>query len=286
MSITKITKHCSKLITNSTYNTISACFSHGQKHSGVNEGAISLCNIVTDTFLSKKELVVTPCFSNSNKENEWKKDYSYLCDVLSKHKKYVLIGGDHSIGQSSVGASISKISDVSNLYVVWIDAHADTNTMEASLSKNLHGQPLAGILGFEEPWFRIKSTLPVSNLLYFGIRDLDQFEKEKITEHNIFNTLDLIVMLKKLKSIKDTNPNAKFHVSFDVDALDREFMTSTGCVVKAKGLHPSDVSEVINFVFDEMIALDIVEYNPRMGNFQRSYNSIKLILDNVQTKKI
>jgi arginase len=262
---------------------IKAPFQQGQRKSGVESGCDALEKLIISNFNIDIIDTMCPLIRSTHGEEDWKHDYYRLyLKMLSFEKPYVLLGGDHSIGMSSVASSIHKTSDVNNLYVIWIDAHADSNTMEASITKNIHGQPLAGILGYEEPWFPIKATLPFTNLLYFGIRDLDDFEKEKIAKHNIFNTRNLTTMIDKILSILKSNIDAVFHVSFDVDALDSSIMRATGCVVD-DGLYPSDVISIINLVKNRLIAFDLVEFNPNLNglgesDLTTSYNSIAQII--------
>lgn len=264
---------------------IKAPFQQGQRKSGVEKG----CEILEESVLNNFDILFTetvnPSITSICTKN-WQHDYEKLYSCLLTFKvPYILLGGDHSIGMSSVACSIGKTSDVNNLYVIWIDAHADANTMEASITKNIHGQPLAGILGYEEPWFPIKCKLPTTNLLYFGIRDLDEFEVLKIKEHNIFNTRDSNIMLEKLSAITHENPNAVFHVSFDVDALDSSIMKTTGCVVD-QGLFPNDVASVFNAIKDKIIAFDLVEFNPELGeehDVLTGLNAVEQILRSVSS---
>jgi arginase len=260
---------------------VCAFYGQGQLLQGVKDGPNHLVNIVTTTFNPKTHFLINPAYENQSSDVPWQEDYLKLYNVLKTIPTYVLLGGDHSVGMSSVASSINKTENVNNLYVLWIDAHADTNTMESSITKNIHGQPLAGIMGYEVPWFPIKETLPTTNLLYFGVRDLDEYEKKVIDKYHIFNTRNTQTMLTKLEEILKHNSEAVFHISFDVDALDSTIMTSTGCVVK-DGLFPIDISTVFNFVKPKIIAFDLVEYNPNIGNREVSFNSIKQILEAIK----
>lgn len=258
--------------------TVLTLFSQGQQKGGVENGPFSLCKMVTTKFNTPITAMMLPQYKQVSDMHKWQEDYENLYKYLSKQPTYVLIGGDHSCGQSSVAASINKVSNVANLVVIWIDAHADCNTMEASLTKNIHGQPLAGILGFEEPWFEIKNILPTENLLYYGIRDLDQFEVEKINHHNIFNTSTLIELMNKINAVIELNPEVKFHISFDVDALDPKDMKSTGCLVD-DGIHFNDVSDIVSYIhgLDKLMAFDIVEFNPHIGSDDELNKSLETI---------
>jgi arginase len=260
---------------------INAPFGQGQKKNGVELGCDILFNCIIENMPICHHKTIAPTINVVEAENGWQYDYENLYNELKNFTStYILVGGDHSIGMSSVASSIYKTPDVNNLYVIWIDAHADANTMEASITKSIHGQPLASIMGYEDPWFPIKCILPASNLLYFGIRDLDEFEKQTIKTHNIFNTCDLEVMLEKINEILMSNPNAVFHVSFDVDALDSSIMTSTGCVVDS-GLSINDVISVINCVKEKMIAFDLVEFNPCLGDMDSSLDSVVKIIQGI-----
>jgi len=250
-------------------NLISAHFEKGQKKKGVKDGCNDLRNII-----SKYR-------GSSTCREIYDEDYESLYRVLRDIPNYILLGGDHSIGQSSVASSIYKVDDVKNLYVIWIDAHGDINTYESSLSKNLHGMPLSGIVGYEKPWFEIKSNLPLDNLLYFGIRDLDLFEREKIEYDNIFYASDFNELKDEITMILMKNKNARFHVSFDVDSLDPKYLDSTGCLAEG-GLHPDDIINTIELVRDKMIAIDIVEYNPMLGNREKSLETLDYIIEKLK----
>lgn len=249
---------------------------HGQKKDGVESGGDILLPIVQEKFGNIDYVSFNPSYASMT-EIGWQSDYRLLSEILKQQPKYILLGGDHSIGQSSVAASIGKVDDINNLYVIWIDAHADLNTYEASKTKNYHGMPLAGIVGYEDSWFDIKSKLPTTNLLYFGIRDLDDFEVEQIEKDEIFHTLRLSEMIDKVKEILATNPSAKFHISWDVDSIDPFFLDSTGCLAGG-GLTPTDVHHLLAMVLPHSIAFDIVEFNPSLGDLDKSISTMREII--------
>lgn len=250
---------------------IVAPFQQGQKLSGFNKGA----GVIYDIMNGKKtnlELDTVPQTYSGKSTDDINDDYQSLFETCKKHDKYVLLGGDHSIGQPSVAASLEKI-DPKNLYVIWIDAHGDINTYKESKSKNLHGMPLAGLVGYEKPWVNTKKKLLKTNLLYFGLRDADDFEMRKITKDKIFYTSIIETLIQKINDIIVSNNNAVFHVSWDVDSLDPIYMDSTGCRVP-NGLKPIHVVMAINYVKNRMIALDIVEYNSEIGTDESKLTSV------------
>ena len=197
----------------------------------------------------------------------------HMHNTILKQKDLVItLGGDHSIGHSTVASSIEMYGD--DVLILWIDAHGDINTMESSKSKNTHGMPLAGLIGLEDAWFpEIKIKLKPSNLVYFGVSDLDEYETNIIKEYNI--------KIAKLSELKDIIENYKYvHISFDVDALLEKYLDATGLPAK-RGLVPNDIIECINYVGKKLIAIDITEFNPSKGNLQKSLDTINKIFENL-----
>jgi arginase len=274
---------------NITSNVVLARFDKGQNlFTGIGRGADDLLKLIRQRC-DKIENIVTVNPSEGHDYmtpmgTVWKEDFKNLYALLSSLPTYVLLGGDHTIGQPSVLASINKTENIDDLYVVWIDTHPDINSFASSTTKNYHGMPLAGCLGYEPAWFETNKTthLPSSHLLYYGIRDCDKYETEQIAQNDIFHTSDSVTLRNQLAKIMILNPSAKFHVSFDVDALDSEYLDSTGCLFdKTRGLSPKDVIDVIKMIKSKMIAFDIAEYNPTIGDKTKSETTLKTIIDSV-----
>lgn len=259
-------------------NIVLAPFECGQKKKGVGSGSVELANMI------KASSILNYTFKTVYPTDDVMQGYADLYKCLTEIKsvsehKVMLLGGDHSIGQPSVASSMKKYGR-DNLVVIWVDAHADTNTYDASMTKNLHGMPLAGIMGYEKMWFDFDETLPYSNLLYFGIRDVDKFEKTKISENKIFFTSALAEIIDYIDKMKFENSELKFHMSWDVDSLDPTIMDSTGCVVD-NGLNLTDVVMLYEHIEKDLVALDVVEYNPELGNHNKSSETMKYFFRNI-----
>lgn len=179
----------------------------------------------------------------------------------------LIVGGDHSV---AIG-SISGIMDVyrNNLKVVWIDAHADINTPSSSISGNIHGQPLAYLMNHSRPcdfneWMSDYILKP-EQLIYIGLRDLDDYEMKTIKDLNIkaffmddINKHGLRYVLEHLNAIREP-----IHCSFDVDALCKSIMPCTGTPV-ACGLSKENALMIMRTLNNtgKLISMDIVELNP------------------------
>merc|ERR1712137_607995 len=137
--------------------------------------------------------------------------------------------------------------------VVWVDAHADINTDRTSPSGNIHGMPIALLLGmidFDEApgweWLKDYPRLHPSKLVYIGLRDVDPGEKEILFQNNI-----------------DAYRNTPLHLSFDIDSLDPSIAPSTGTPVPG-GLTFREGAFVCEYLAEtnRLCSMDITEVNP------------------------
>lgn len=162
-----------------------------------------------------------------------------------------------------------------NACVVWVDAHADINTPETTDSGNIHGMPMAFLLGLGTPvpefaW--IKPTLTPDRLVYIGLRDIDAGEKRILKENNIkafsMHEVDKYGIGKVVEMALDhVNPKRELpiHLSFDVDALDPSVAPSTGTPVRG-GLTFREGHYICEEVCETgcLVAVDIMEVNPSL----------------------
>ena len=109
-----------------------------------------------------------------------------ISNIIKNNEMPITIGGDHSI---SMGTVFGVASEIENLGVIWIDAHGDMNTDETTITGNIHGMPLAVLqgLGNKELINAYKSGLkiPTQNIVIYGVRDLDEKEKELMDSSGI-----------------------------------------------------------------------------------------------------
>jgi arginase len=244
---------------------IAECY-QGQKKLGVELGGKYLFDKIFSN-INKNVPMVVPVESFNSVDG-----YKKLYDICSNTFYPLVLGGDHSIGTSTLLGSIHKYK--SNVSVIWIDAHADINTMESSITKSRHGMPVAYASGLDKCWFddSISETIGFDKIIYVGIRDLDQAEVLTLKEKNIKHyTVEQAVNF----IIKTTD---KIHISFDVDSLDPQIMSSTGTTAP-DGLSFFDVKKIIDTCIQKqnLIALDVVEYNPDLGNNETSIQTMRNI---------
>lgn len=187
------------------------------------------------------------------------------------------IGGDHSMSIATVADSLNRVH---NLKVLWFDAHPDINTTYSSSTNNVHGMPLGFLTGLDNinyfPF--IKNTLKFENILYVGIRELDDFELDVIYNCNIpFITTNEVnndpnMALLKMKQFVGED---SFHLSFDVDCMDPSIISSTGTPVENGLLFEPTKLILKELMYKKtMINMDITELNFNLGNSEKSLKNI------------
>lgn len=238
----------------------------GQKKLGVDKGALKLMSL----FEKKNKNYNFQIFNNNNMSNE---KYHEIFFQKKKNIKdnCLVLGGDHSIAIGSVLGSLNSIHK--NVGILWIDAHPDINTLKSSKTKNIHGTPLSFITGIENSWSWTNSLkkLNLNDLNYWGIRDIDYFEKDIIKKANIIKNLD------KAKEVIDKYDY--IHLSLDIDGIDPKYMPSTGTPV-SNGLDLNEVISILDYLIisQKNYTIDIVEYNPLLGNKEDK----DITLDNIK----
>jgi arginase len=203
-----------------------------------------------------------------------------LYDVaLGSHEAGALplvLGGDHSLAAGSVAASADYVRNVTSypLGLIWVDAHGDMNTPTTTSTGNVHGMPLAALLG-QEPneLSSIGSSPSVSpnNTVLVGIRNLDEKEKGEIRAAgvHVFTMKDIdregIATIAERAIAIASKGTGGIHVSFDMDACDPMHAPGVGTPVRG-GLDYREAHMVMELVADSqrLVALDLVEVNPTL----------------------
>ena len=187
--------------------------------------------------------------------------YMHSWKNLNSDKLSLQIGGDHSIAIPSIFAANTMCRlNKQKLGVLWIDAHADFNTMQTSPSGNLHGVPIAVLCGHTLSLLSFGESLDTEQFALYGVRDIDTLELRRIQDHNM-------LMVNSFKEIKEwIEKFDKIHVSFDMDSLDPSIFSSVNTPVN-NGLSLDDLYPIFNEIKkdNKLISADIVEYNPLKG---------------------
>jgi arginase len=186
----------------------------------------------------------------------------------------VVLGGDHSIAIGTVAgvAEFFRGRD-QRIGLIWVDAHGDMNTPESSPTGNIHGMPLATLLGMGHPrlvemggfWPKVARE----NVCLIGIRDIDEIERKNIRGSGIHAYTMRDVDERGMRAIMQeaigfaSEGTAGFHVSFDLDGMDPRDVPGTGTPVKG-GISWREANLLMEMVSDSgrMTSLEVTELNP------------------------
>ena len=205
------------------------------------------------------------------------KVYQTALGSLDEGAMPIVLGGDHSLGAGSVAAAAEWAKRTKELPIglLWVDAHGDMNTPATSLSGNVHGMPLAALLGSEPSELTKIGTfspkiLPAHTVLV-GIRNLDAREKVAVRDAGVHVFTMKDIDRQGIASIVEQAVNlagrgtAGIHVSFDMDVCDPLIAPGVGTPVKG-GLNYREAHMVMEIVADSglLTSLDMVEVNPTL----------------------
>lgn len=178
------------------------------------------------------------------------------------------LGGDHSVSMGTVAG----VASAGRTGVMWIDAHADLNTPKTSPSGNIHGMPLAHLLGHGDE--RLTgiwgggAVIQPEDLVFIGLRSLDPAEQELIHAHDIkaftMKDIDKRGMAKVAgEALERLSHLKRLHVSFDADALDPMIAPGVGTPIPG-GLTYREAHLLMELLADAEVvtSLDLVEVNP------------------------
>ena len=188
----------------------------------------------------------------------------------------LVLGGDHSLGAGSVAASAAHARAAGKpLGLLWIDAHGDMNTPASTPSGNVHGMPLAALLGPEPAELSsiggFSPTVVPQHTALIGVRNLDEREKDLVRGSgvHVYTMKDIdrlgvaTVATHALQAV--TDGTAGIHVSFDLDVCDPSIAPGVGTPVKG-GLNYRETHLLMEMVAESgmLMALDLVEVNPTL----------------------
>ncbi|HJR07244.1 MAG TPA: arginase [Pyrinomonadaceae bacterium] len=227
------------------------------------------------------------------------REISMACEELASEVQKVMragefpiiLGGDHSIAAGSVAGVASVLRDKGqSIGMIWFDAHADMNTPETTMSGNVHGMPLAALLGYGAPELtHVAGFAPKLDPRYcahIGARDLDPAERELIRKLGMrFFTMREIDERGMSACVDDAIAIAKqapggYFVTLDIDALDPGDAPGSGTVVRG-GLTYRESHLALEKIAEAggILAFEVVEINTALDiNNRTAELGVELIL--------
>jgi arginase len=209
----------------------------------------------------------------------------------------LVLGGDHSIAVGSCsGVSNHFRAQSKRVGYLWLDAHGDMNTPESSPSGNIHGMPLAAIIGYGAPelveMLGYKPKVEPRNVCLVGARDLDPKERRLIKESgvHVFTMRDVDergmrdVMSEALRFVTDDTDGVA--VSLDLDFVDPDDAPGVGTPVRG-GVTYREAHLAMEMIADSeaMVSLEVVEINPVIDTHnQTALLGVEMVLSGLGKK--
>lgn len=201
--------------------------------------------------------------------------YDAVDAALGAGRVPLMLGGDHCLAIGSISAIAWHVRKRGQkLRVLWLDAHTDVNTDATSPSGNIHGMPVACLLGHGPAaltgWSGERAALDPEAVRFIGVRSVDGDEKEAIRtlglrvfdmrhidEHGMRHTMT--------EALQDIDEDTHLHVSFDLDCLDPADAPGVGTGVRG-GPTYREMQLCMEMAADtgRLGSLDVVELNPAL----------------------
>ena len=186
----------------------------------------------------------------------------------------IFLGGDHSIAIGTVsGVATHFRSRGESLGLIWFDAHTDMNTPETSPSGNVHGMPLASLLGYGDDQLASiggkGAACRPENVFIIGARDVDPRERDVVARSGVtvfsMREIDELGIAEVTRRAIEgaTDRTSGFHLSFDIDGLDPEIAPGVGTPVRG-GVNFREAHLMMELIADSeaLVSMDVVELNP------------------------
>jgi arginase len=211
--------------------------------------------------------------------------------ALAQSRIPLVLGGDHSV-------AIGTVSGVSHFFhargekigLIWLDAHADMNTPESSPTGNVHGMPLACLVGIGPAeltrLFGYQPKVNPKNAVIVGLRDVDLIEKPHVRDSGVRAFTMRDIDERGLRSVMEeaiaaaTEGAAGFHLSLDMDFVDPKDAPGVGTPVRG-GATYREAHLAMEMICDSrrMLSMEVVEVNPVIDEVNRTADlAVELVM--------
>jgi arginase len=212
-------------------------------------------------------------------------------DTLARGAAPLVLGGDHSVAVGTVsGISQFFRERQQKIGLIWLDAHADMNTPETSPSGNVHGMPLACLVGMGPPELTdlmgFRPKVEPRNTVIVGLRDVDKTEKPQVRQSGVHAFTMRDIDERGLRSVMEeaialaSDGTAGFHVSLDMDFVDPAYAPGVGTPVRG-GATYREAHLAMEMIGDSsgVLGLEVVEVNPVIDEVNRTADlAVELVM--------
>ncbi len=203
--------------------------------------------------------------------------------LAKKREKFCVVGGDHSCAIGTWSGVYDAVHDQGDIGLIWIDAHMDSHTPETSLTGNIHGMPLACLLGYGHATLTSilhhQSKFKPENVVLIGVRSFEQGEADLLRRLNVrIYFMDEVkkrgfdvVMQEAVEYVN--RRTIGYGVTIDIDSVDPQDAPGVD-VPEADGIRGKDLCDGIRKMVTDprLIATEVVEFDPGHDIEQKTEN--------------
>lgn len=201
----------------------------------------------------------------------------------------IVLAGDHT-SAIGVATGITMAFPEKKLGIIWIDAHADIHSPYTTPSGNMHGMPIACLLGEDNKemqvnkpdeetirhWEKLKNLGSIypkvhyEDIVMVSVRDFERQEEYLLKKHNVKNISVSEIRSRGVERVaalmlSSLDTCDLIYISFDVDSMDPEISRGTGTPVPG-GLTEKEAGNLIYYLLrsKKVCCLEVVEINPTL----------------------
>ncbi|CAD6190596.1 unnamed protein product [Caenorhabditis auriculariae] len=214
----------------------------------------------------------------------------YTKEAIENKEELLVLGGDHSCAIGTWSGVSTALRPAGDLGLIWVDAHMDAHTPETSGTGNIHGMPVAHLLGFGDKSLvhvgdRMPKILP-HNLCMVGIRDYESAEQEFLEKLGVrifyadeVHRRGITDVMQEAQYLVSRN-TIGYGLSIDLDGFDVRYAPAVGTPA-ANGINALEfVKAMLTIDLTKLVATEIVEFLPRLDDENKT--SEKLVASLVE----
>lgn len=285
-----------------TFNLIGYANGQTANDSGCADGPEAYKRSTSFDLLKKKypeikwDTILKPDLNVSDKIQQTREICEQLAlqtkSYIKKNEPFITLGGDHSCAIGTWSGAYAASHEKGNIGLIWVDAHMDSHTPETSPSNNIHGMPLATLLGYgHESLTSILSNNPKllpENVCLVGIRSYESGEAALLDRLGIrifkmeeIEQKGLSTVFREALSIVQKN-TIGFGISIDLDAIDPLEAPGVGCPAP-NGISANGLIESLAHLFknSSFLGVEIAEFNPHHDREHKTENIISALIDSL-----
>ena len=214
---------------------------------------------------------------------------NHLIHALKENNVSFVFSGDHS---SAMGTWQYMLEQHPDMHLIWVDAHLDAHNPVDTVSDNIHGMPIAYMLGdfqLEADMRPLTHPLKGENIHIIGARSYAPIELKKMREHGVNLYLEKDMLATPLENIfhqvKAKIGHKPYGISLDLDIIDPTHCPGVNCPSDG-GIIPEALLTALPIIFEECKLLELTEYNPARDTDHQTRKIISHILDDYLNARI